>query len=116
MRSAALRFVLVWAAVALFWVVATGTFVPIDLGDGLEYLFIPRPWPAPVVAIALIGAGLAAIVLAVDLAARRQNRDLAEVHTLRWLTPAGVVSAVALGVLPAVPGVGERGAVLAYVF
>jgi hypothetical protein len=38
------------------------------------------------------------------------------VRTLRWMTPAAIAGLVALGVAPAIRGVGERGAVFAYVF
>ena len=67
--------------------------------------------------MATISAGLAAIVVLVDVLVRwRAHERLAEARTLRWLMPAAIVGIAALGVARAVRGVGERGAVLAYLF
>jgi hypothetical protein len=113
----ALRFIGVWASLTVFTIVAGATLVPIDLGGGLEYFFIPPQWPALPIAVAAAGASLAAIVAIVDRLVHLRARDrLVDARTLRWLTPASMAGLVALGVAPAVRGVGERGAVLAYVF
>ena len=114
---ATLRFIGAWASVTVFVIVAGATFVPTDLGSGLEYLFIPAPWQTLAMAFAAVIAGLATIVGIVYLLVRLRVPDrLAEARTLSWLTPASLVGLVALGIAPAIRGVGDRGAVLAYLF
>ena len=114
---ATLRFIGAWASVTVFVIVAGATFVPIDLGSGLEYLFVPAPWQTLAMALAAVVAGLATITGIVHLLVRLHvPHRLAEARTLSWLTPASLVGLVALGIAPAVRGVGDRGAVLAYVF
>src|SRR5712675_1686314 len=53
--------------------------------------------------------------VAVRARARAQSlQHLAEATSGRWLAPLAAIGVVALGILPAVPGVGERASVVGY--
>jgi hypothetical protein len=109
-----------WLAAAcgscfLFVLVATATFVPLQSRAGVEYLFV---WPASSTLLPIWIAGAAALVssyFAIRVLSRRHG-DAGDAKSGRWLMPMTAMSVVALGVLPAAPGVGERGAVLGYFF
>ena len=99
----------------LFSAAVFGTFLPLQTPEGVESLFV---WPP---AATLLAAWLASVVglvtalFAVQALARaRSPQHLAEARSGRWLAPIAAVGVVALGILPAVPGVGEHGAVAGY--
>ncbi len=92
-----------------------GTFVPLQNPRGVEYVFA-----APPAATVLLGWLLSTFILvtgffAVRVFARAQSaQHLARAHSGRWLAPVAGLGIVFLGILPAVPGVGDRGAVVSY--
>jgi hypothetical protein len=92
-----------------------GTFLPLRRPAGVEYLFV---WPGEVVwavSSLLVLAVLAALYVAVIARARRLGPQQAnEAREGRWLVPLAATGVLSLGVLPAIPGIGERGAVIAY--
>lgn len=100
------------------WVaVEFGTFVPLAQPDGIEYVYV---WPGGPRLLAWSAAAAGLITLAhwlVGRAVRRRESDrhrAPDVH--RWMRPLMALSAAPLGILPAVPGVGERAAPFAYLF
>jgi hypothetical protein len=99
----------------LFNLAVFGTFLPLQNPDGLEYIFV---WPSSatfLTAELVSGVSLVAVFFAVRALARsRPNADVAEAASGRWLAPIAALGIVALGILPAVPGIGERGAVIGY--
>src|SRR5258708_2433286 len=97
------------AACTLFSAVAFGTFVPLRDAGGIEYLFA---WPGAAVLatrslIAL--SGLAALYAGVRRVGRGVPAHRDDARSGRWLAPLTALACVMLGVLPAVPGVGEYG-------
>jgi hypothetical protein len=111
-----MRWLLAACGSALFFLAASlGTFVPLRHVGGVEYLFAaPRP-VALFLAWLCAATGLAALYLAAIAAARSIAPDqLIEARSGRWLAPFAASGIVTLGIAPALPGVGERGAVIAY--
>lgn len=100
---------------ALYCGVAFGTLVPLSDSDNVEYLFV---WPGGAAVVAIVLASIAAAVLAyalVCLGARRwAPASLAQARAGRWLAPVTLMGVLSVGILPAAPGVGDRGAPLAY--
>jgi hypothetical protein len=101
----------------LFGVIVTASFIPMAHPDGLEYLFV---WPTgralwvPFLATAL--ALLLSYVLVARAATRMNHEDREGAKSGRWVAPLALLGLAPLGILPAVPGIGERGAVLSYFF
>jgi hypothetical protein len=92
-----------------------GTFVPLQNPNGVEYLFVAPTaatlWPAWLLCVVV----LVTAFFAVRARARAGSpQQLAEANSGRWLAPLAAVGVVALGILPAVPGVGEHGSVVGY--
>jgi hypothetical protein len=102
-------------SIAVYCGAAFGTLVPLSDSDHVEYLFV---WPGGAAVVAIVIVALAAAVLAyalVCLGARRwAPASLTEARTGRWLAPISLMGVLTFGILPAVPGVGDRGAPLAY--
>jgi hypothetical protein len=105
------------AACVIFGAAALGTFVPLRNTGGIEYLFAGPP-PLTLLAAAVLSVtALTALYLIVnDIAQRRAPDRTGFAKSGRWLSPIAALSVVALGVVPAMPGVGEVGAPLAYYF
>lgn len=104
------------AACVCFCAAAFGTLVPLRDAGGIEYLFA---WPGAAVlatrsSVAL--SALAALYLIVLRAGRGVPAHPADARSGRWLAPLTGLACVALGILPAVPGVGKYGAPAAYFF
>jgi hypothetical protein len=102
---------------ATFAVVVTGTFVPIADDAALTYYFI---WAGGDV-VGLLAAASALIVGIACVGALRAARQLGSAQEREaargvWLAPLTLAALPALGLLPAIPGVGERGAVVAFFF
>jgi hypothetical protein len=100
----------------LFSTAVFGTFVPLQNADGVEYLFA---WPpaatilaAWLTAVVGLGAGFGAVRA---LASSTSSAHLDEARSGRWFRPIAALGVVALGIVPAVTGVGERGAVAGYI-
>jgi hypothetical protein len=92
-----------------------GTFVPLQNPTGVEYVFAAPPAAAVLPAWLLCAVVLGAAFLAVRARARaRSLQDFTEANAGRWLAPIAAIGVVALGILPAVPGVGEHGSVVGY--
>src|SRR5713101_6071041 len=100
-----------------FYTVAAGTFVPLRGRDGIEYLFAwPGGWNVVWASAALLIIVCSAYAV-VAIAAKRFATDAAaEARAGRWLAPLSALGFSVLGILPAVPRIGERAAVLAYLF
>src|SRR5262245_48580196 len=100
----------------VFAVAASGTFLPLSRADGIEYFFV---WPRAGVVVTALPA--VALLLALGYCCRRRaapppggSGALDDARTGRWMAPCSLAGAVALGLLPAAPGIGERGAVVGY--
>jgi hypothetical protein len=95
--------------------VVLGTFVPLQSSDGVEYLFagprISTLLSAWLISVAALSSAYA-VVLA--RARARSPQHAAAARTGRWLSPLCLLSGLVFGILPAAPGIGERGAVAAY--
>lgn len=102
-------------SILCFCAAAFGTFLPLRDEGGIQYLYV---WPGPLPLVAAAAAAVAfvaAVYLAVAQVARRHGAEAhAAARSGRWLQPVTALGAVALGVLPAVPGAGEYGAPVAY--
>ena len=91
------------------------TFVPLQNPGGVEYVFAAPPAASVLVAWLLGVFILAAAFVAVRaLAQGRSPQHLAQARAGRWLAPVAALGIVFLGILPAVPGVGDRGAIVGY--
>ena len=92
-----------------------GTFVPLQNPDGVEYVFAAPPALPVAPAWILCIVVLVAACVAVRARAQAQSlQHLAEANSGRWFAPLAAIGVVALGILPAVPGVGERASVVGY--
>src|SRR5712671_6108588 len=92
-----------------------GTFVPLQNPNGVEYVFAAPPAATAGAAWLLCLVVLAAGFVAVRARARAQSlQHLAEAPSGRWLAPLAAIGVVVLGILPAVPGIGERASVVGY--
>jgi hypothetical protein len=111
-----MRWVLIVAGSCLpFLTVVLGTFVPLDQGDHVEYLFAAPPAATLMSAWAACVVALLALFVVVRRLARGQSDEIArEARAGRWLAPLAAIGAIALGVLPAVPGVGDRASVAGF--
>ena len=99
----------------IFSTAVLSTFAPLQNPTGVEYVFVAPPAATLVPAWLLGIVVLVTAFVAVRAWARIQSpQQLAEAHSGRWLAPIAAVGVVALGILPAVPGVGEHGAVVGY--
>ena len=101
----------------LFAAIVSSTFVPLHDSAGIDYLFA---WPGPlrltittVVAAAVV---VALYVIVVELARRQSQTARHLAMRGRWLAPLASAGLLMIGVSPAVPGVGEHAAPLAYFF
>lgn len=104
---------------ACFFAAAFGTFRPIRRVSGpqYEYLFVWPGAPAVWIVAAMSAAALGALYVGVLVATRRlAPHNLGAARSGRWLAPLSALGGVALGLLPAVPGIGERGAAAGYFF
>jgi hypothetical protein len=89
--------------------------VPLQNPDGVEYVFVAPPAETLLSAWLACACVLVTAFLAVRALARTQSlRHLAEAQAGRWLAPIAALGVVALGILPAVLGVGEKGSVVGY--
>lgn len=109
-----------WLAAAsgsclLFLVTALGTFVPLKNAGAVNYLFAGPPISTLLFAWAIAVALLLASYVSVVFLARSRSRALvASARAGRWLSAFAPLGLVALGVVPAAPGIGERGSVVGY--
>ena len=100
---------------ALFVAVALGTFLPLRDVAGIQYIFV---WSGA--QKLLLGSTVATLALTLTFDAivrltRRQNPEqVVTARAGRWLAPMAAPGVCVLGLLPAVPDIGERGAVLGY--
>ncbi len=101
----------------LFNAAAFGTFVPLTDRTGTQYLYV---WPgAATLALssAAMGLSLVAAYLAVARAAvRLAPANVSAARAGTWLAPFAAIGLVALGILPAAPGMGEPFAFVGYLF
>jgi hypothetical protein len=99
----------------VFLAVVLGTFVPLDHGDHVEYLFA-APSAATLLSVwaAYVGALLALFVIVCRLARSQPDEIARQARAGRWLAPLAAIGILALGVLPAVPGVGDRASVAGF--
>jgi hypothetical protein len=105
----------VCASCSLFALVAIGAFLPLRDAGNLQYIFVWRGAAASALAALVVSASIAAAYTFVALTARRAGpASLATARTGRWLAPLAAIGILSIGILPAVPGVGERGAPVAY--
>ena len=99
----------------LFATTAMGTFVPMRAGDDVEYLFV---WPGDrrvLTVAAIIAVVLLVIYLLVWRAvSHRAPSRVADARSGWWLGPLTAVGIVALGILPAAPGIGTIAAPVGY--
>ncbi|MEO7192227.1 MAG: hypothetical protein ABI051_14340 [Vicinamibacterales bacterium] len=94
---------------------ATGTFVPLQTAPGVDYLFVWSGSGVMLMMAVLIAASFGGTyALVVRRAARRGPAVLAKVRTGRWMLPMAWLGLLTLGILPAVPGIGEPAAVVSY--
>jgi hypothetical protein len=104
-------------ACVCFAAATLGTFVPLRDASGIEFLFAWSGGVSLALASAGIIAGLATLfALAIRLAARVDIQHRDEARTGRWLAPLTGLGAVALGILPAVPGIGQYATPFGYFF
>ena len=105
------------AGLLCFAAVIGGTFVPLRDASGLQYLYA---WPGGAalgrMAVACTLGVVAVWLVMIGAARRAGGAAVAEARAGRWLAPLAALAVVVVGVAPAVPGVGERGAVLGYFF
>src|SRR3954471_3245415 len=101
----------------VFAAVASSTFVPLRDAAGIDYLFA---WPgafrlagAASVTVALVAA---LFIITLTLAGRRSDEARRLASDGRWLAPLVLPGFSVLGILPAVPGIGEHASALAYFF
>src|SRR4051812_23139948 len=101
----------------VFAAVASSTFVPLRDAAGIDYLFA---WPgafwlawAGSVTVALVAA---LFIITLTLAGRRSDEARRLASDGRWLAPLVLLGFSVLGILPAVPGIGEHASPLAYFF
>jgi hypothetical protein len=109
------RLMFACASAALFWATVSGTFVPLRSAVGVQYLFVWAGWPAILAGAGALSAILGLLYAGARVAARRgapAARHAAIAGT--WLTPLLGLGAIAGGLLPAVPHLGERAAPVAY--
>ena len=99
----------------LFSAIVSGTFVPLQNPDGVEYLFVSPPAAALLTSWPIIVAGLVTAFFGVRALARGgSSPHLVEADSGRWLAPIAALGVVVFGILPAVPGIGKHGAVVSY--
>jgi hypothetical protein len=92
-----------------------GTFVPLQNPGGVEFAFAAPPASTLSMAWLLCTGGLVTMFFAVRAFARaRSLQHFDEADSGRWLAPFAALGMVLFGILPAVPGVGERGAVVGF--
>jgi hypothetical protein len=100
-----------------FFTVRSSTFVPLRDGSDLTYLFVLAPGSQVLAVCAIVVMTLAAVFRAINrLALRGDAGSIREARAGRWMSPLIGLSAIVLGVIPAVPGIGIHGAPLAYFF
>ena len=100
---------------AFFCAAALGTFVPLSDVAGVQYTYV---WPGAVkllVVAGAIGLALAGLYASVVWSARRSAPEHLDVaRSGRWMSPLSPLGLIALGLLPAAPGMGERTAFVGY--
>ena len=102
-------------SIVCFTFVALGTFVPLRDAAGIEYIFVAPTAGALLTVSAIAVFALAALYASVSaVVARRAPDSIVEARSGRWLAPVTGVAALALGILPAVPGVGDHASPAAY--
>lgn len=110
----------IWVVVAClscvcFCAAALGTFVPLRRATGIEYLFAWSGGSALITAAMAATIAVVGLYLALGSAVRRHAPgNLASARSGRWLAPTCGLALVAIGVLPAAPGVGTLAAPVAY--
>jgi hypothetical protein len=101
----------------LFAAVASSTFVPLYDSAGIDYLFaLPGMWrlaSAAMLAVALVTALFAGVL---SLSRRASDGSIAAARDGRWLAPLVALALIILGILPAVPGIGEHASPFGYFF
>jgi hypothetical protein len=100
----------------VFFSAATfGTFLPLSDAAGVQYVYV---WPGAstwILGSAAMGLALAALYAAVLWSARRRAPSCVdEARSGRWMSSLSALGVIALGVLPAAPGMGESTAFVAY--
>jgi hypothetical protein len=103
------------ASILIFLVAATGSLIPLQSSDAVEYLFVQ---PSPGRYVLAAGASLALLVLIYAAVVRRARGRAGALHhearSGRWLAPCCLSGGLALGILPAVPWAGAHAAVVGY--
>ena len=101
----------------VFAAVASSTFVPLYDAAGIDYLFaLPGMWrlaAAATLAVALVTALFAAVI---SLPRHSVAATTDDARNGRWLAPLVGLGSIMLGILPAVPGIGEHASPLGYLF
>jgi len=101
----------------IFAAILSSTFVPLHDSNGIDYLFA---WPGPftlATVSSIVVLSVLLIYLAVIAAARASSQSaLQQARDGQWLAPLTGLGLIIIGILPAVPGVAERAAPLAYFF
>ncbi|MFL6278696.1 MAG: hypothetical protein ACJ731_01160, partial [Vicinamibacterales bacterium] len=101
----------------VFAAVASSTFVPLRDSGSIDYLFAwPGAYSLAIAASLAVALAAALFIIIVTLAGRRSDEARRLVHEGRWLAPLVLLAFSALGILPAVPGIGEHASPLAYFF
>jgi hypothetical protein len=115
---AAWRLLAAMLSLSVVAVIELGLFVPLDRGRGagVEYVFL---WPGGISVVAAIAGSVVGVALLYSLIVGTMGRTRPErreaARSASWMVPAMPLGLLALGLLPAAPGVGARAAVLAYV-
>ena len=101
----------------IFIGIVCGTFVPLLNSTSVEYLFVP-PGIGTWLLVWLSTAGALGLgfLWVRHVAHFRSPEQVAEARSGRWLAPLCALALAPLGVVAAIPGVGESGAVLGYFF
>jgi len=96
-------------------VAMAGTFVPLRTGGHLEYAYL---WGGPAASAVFFGAAATVVlildVLLVRIFRRSDVKEPAQRKAAACLAPLMPLGLLVFGILPAVPGVGERAAPIAY--
>ena len=101
----------------VFAAIVSSTFVPLRDSADIDYLFA---WPGTLrltVAAGIAAGTIVALFALVVALARRRSQSARELALDgRWLAPLAGPGLVIIGILPAVPGIGQHAAPLAYFF
>ena len=102
---------------ALFAAVSVSTLVPYQDEKTVDYVFVWAGAHAELIAAATAALLVVVLWMCVRVVARRAGvSGQQDARSGRWLAPLAAAGAIALGILPAVPGIGQRAAPFAYFF